>query len=157
MQKLTNCLWFDGRAEEAAKFYVSIFDDSRIVHTALYPEGGPGIPGTVLMVEFVLDGAPFLALNAGPQFTFTPAVSFMVHCRSQQEVDRLWGRLTEGGTEWQCGWLLDKFGVSWQIVPDAFMEMMRSPDKAAAQRGFTAMLPMRKLDLAVLRRAFDGT
>jgi predicted 3-demethylubiquinone-9 3-methyltransferase (glyoxalase superfamily) len=156
MQKITPCLWFDGQAEEAAKFYVSVFPNSRIVRTNHYLEGSPGVPGTVLTVEFVLDGMEFVALNGGPHYQFTPAISFMANCESQEEVDRLWRELSASGQEVQCGWLTDKFGVSWQIVPTAVLPMFSNPDRAAAQRAFTAMLGMKKLDIAELKRAFEG-
>jgi predicted 3-demethylubiquinone-9 3-methyltransferase (glyoxalase superfamily) len=156
MQKISNCLWFDGRAEEAAQFYVSVFKDSRIIRTALYPEGSPGTAGTVMTVEFILNGEKFMALNGGPQYSFTPAISFVATCDTQDEIDDLWQKLSRGGQEVQCGWVTDKFGVSWQVVPAALDEMMSSPDEAAAQRAFTAMLAMKKLDIAVLQRAFEG-
>jgi predicted 3-demethylubiquinone-9 3-methyltransferase (glyoxalase superfamily) len=156
MQKLSYCLWFDGRAEEAAKFYVSIFKDSRIVNTARYPEGSPGTAGSVMTVEFILNGEEFMALNGGPQYAFTPAISFVANCDTQDEIDDLWQMLSQGGEEVQCGWLTDKFGVSWQVVPTALGEMMSSTDKAAAQRAFSAMLDMKKLDIAALQRAYEG-
>ena len=156
MQKISHCLWFDGRAEEAADFYVSLFKDSRIVHTARYLEGSPGTPGSVMTVEFVLNGERFMALNGGPQYTFTPAISFVANCDTQKEIDELWEKLSQGGEEVQCGWVTDRFGISWQVVPTALGEMMSSPDKAAAQRAFSAMLEMKKLDIAALRRAYEG-
>ena len=157
MQKISHCLWFDGRAEEAAEFYVFLFTDSRIVHTARYPEGSPGAAGSVMTVEFVVNGERFMALNGGPQYTFTPAISFVANCDTQEEIDELWEKLSQGGEEVQCGWVTDRFGVSWQVVPTALGEMMSSPDKVAAQRAFSAMLAMKKLDIAVLRRAYEGT
>ena len=156
MQKITPCLWFDGRAEEAADFYVSVFKNSRIVSTTYFPEGSPRPAGSVMTVEFVLHGEGYLALDGGPEFTFSPAVSFMAHCDTQEEVDELWEKLTDGGQEGQCGWLTDKFGVSWQIVPRAFLTMLNAADKAAAQRAFSAMMQMKKLDIAALERAFKG-
>jgi predicted 3-demethylubiquinone-9 3-methyltransferase (glyoxalase superfamily) len=156
MQKIGPCLWFDGQAEEAAKFYVSIFSNSRIVAVSRYPEGSPMPAGSVLMVQFVIDGAEFMALNGGPQYKFTPAVSFVVHCQGQDEVDRMWRQLCEGGVESRCGWLTDKFGVSWQIVPDAVVEMMSGTDGAATRRAVAAMMGMHKLDIAVVRRAYDN-
>jgi predicted 3-demethylubiquinone-9 3-methyltransferase (glyoxalase superfamily) len=156
MQKMSYCLWFDGKAEEAANFYVSIFKDSRIVTTARYPEGSPGTAGSVMTVEFILNGEKFMALNGGPQYTFTPAISFVANCDTQEEVDDLWEKLSQGGQEVQCGWVTDRFGVSWQVVPAVLGEMVGSADEAAAQRAFTAMLAMKKLDIAVLRRAFEG-
>ncbi|MGD0996843.1 MAG: VOC family protein [Thermoleophilia bacterium] len=156
MQKISYCLWFDGEAEEAAKFYVSVFRNSRIVTTARYPEGSPGTAGSVMTVEFILNGEPFLALNGGPQYEFTPAISFVATCDTQEEIDDLWQKLSQGGREVQCGWLTDKFGLSWQVVPAALGEMMSSTDRAAAQRAFSAMLGMKKLDIAALRRAYEN-
>jgi predicted 3-demethylubiquinone-9 3-methyltransferase (glyoxalase superfamily) len=156
MQKMSSCLWFDGNAQEAADFYVSVFKDARIVSTARYPEGAPGTPGSVMTVRFTVNGEEFLALNGGPQFKFTPAISLVVSCDTQEEIDDLWQKLSQGGAEVACGWLTDKFGVSWQIVPAAIGEMMSSPDKAAAQRAFAAMMDMKKLDIAALRRAYQG-
>ena len=156
METMSYCLWFDGEAERAAEFYVSVFRDSRIVRVSRYPEGSPGTPGTVMTVQFVLNGHDFLALNGGPQYSFTPAISFVMTCDTQDEIDELWERLTDGGQEVACGWLTDRFGVSWQIVPKALGEMMASPDKAAGQRAFSAMMEMKKLDLPALRRAFEG-
>ncbi len=156
MQKISSCLWFDGKAEEAAQFYVSAFKDSRIVGTARYPEGSPGTAGSVMTVQFILNGEEFMALNGGPQYQFTPAISFVATCETQEEIDDLWQKLSQGGEEVQCGWVTDRFGVSWQVVPAALGEMMSSPDKAAAQRAFSAMLNMKKLDVAALRRAFEG-
>jgi predicted 3-demethylubiquinone-9 3-methyltransferase (glyoxalase superfamily) len=157
MQTVHPCLWFDGQAEEAAAFYVSVFEDSRIMGTARYLEGSPGEGGAVMTVRFVLNGEEFLALNGGPTFTFSPAVSFVVHCQTQAEVDHYWESLGAGGEEGQCGWLTDKYGVSWQIVPDAMLEMLGAPDRAAAQRAFTAMLTMTKLDITQLQDAFGGS
>jgi predicted 3-demethylubiquinone-9 3-methyltransferase (glyoxalase superfamily) len=156
MEKISYCLWFDGKAEEAAKFYVSAFRNSRIVTTARYPEGSPGTAGSVMTVEFILNGEPFLALNGGPQYEFTPAISFVATCDTQEEIDDLWQKLSQGGREVQCGWLTDKFGLSWQVVPAALGEMMSSTDRAAAQRAFSAMLGMKKLDIAALRRAYEN-
>ena len=156
MQTIQPCLWFDTQAEEAAAFYVSTFKDSRIVDIARYPEGSPGTAGTVMTVRFVLDGQEFLALNGGPVFTFSPAISLVVNRATQAEVDDLWERLSAGGEEGQCGWLTDKYGVSWQIVPDALTEMMSAGDAAAAQRAFTVMLQMKKLDIALLERAYES-
>ena len=160
MPKLSTCLWFDDRAEEAAKFYVSVFPNSKITATTHYPEGLPGVPkpaGSVMTVQFVLDGDEFLALNGGPDFQFSPAISIVAYADSQDEVDTLWRKLTDGGQEVQCSWLTDKFGVSWQVIPREFIEMLNSSDRAAVKRAMAAMMPMKKLDLAVLRRAFDGT
>ena len=156
MQPITPFLWFNGQAEEAAKFYVSIFKNSRVVKTNYYLEGSPGIPGTVMTVQFILDGVKFVALNGGTEFTFSPATSFFVSCQTQEEVDRLWRELSAGGQEIQCGWLTDKFGVTWQIVPAALLDMLGSADRTAAQRAFTAMMGMTKFDMAALQRAYDG-
>jgi predicted 3-demethylubiquinone-9 3-methyltransferase (glyoxalase superfamily) len=156
MQNITPFLWFNGQAEEAAKFYVSVFKNSRIEKINYYLEGSPGTPGTVMTVQFILDGVEFVALNGGPEFTFSPAVSFVANCQTQEEVDKLWSELSAGGQEIQCGWLTDKFGVTWQITPTALIEMLSSADKAAAQRAFTAMMGMKKFDIAALKRAFEG-
>ncbi len=156
MQPITPFLWFNGQAEEAARFYVSVFKNSRIVRTNRYLEGSPGTPGTVMTVEFILDGVEFVALNGGSEFKFSPATSFFVNCRTQEDVDRLWRELSAGGQEIQCGWLTDKFGVTWQIVPVALLDMLGSADKVAAQHVFTAMMGMKKFDVAALQRAFDG-
>lgn len=156
MAKISYCLWFDGRAEEAAEFYVSVFKDARIVETARYLEGSPGEPGTVMTVEFELNGERFMALNGGPQYTFTPALSIVATCESQEEIDDLWEKLTDGGAEVACGWLTDRFGVSWQIVPGGMGEMLGSSDREAAERAFSAMMDMKKIDIGALRRAYDG-
>jgi predicted 3-demethylubiquinone-9 3-methyltransferase (glyoxalase superfamily) len=156
MQTLGTCLWFDTQAEEAAAFYVSLFKDGRLGGITYYQEGGPRPAGTVLTVRFLLDGREFVALNGGPQYAFTPAMSLVVHCDTQEEVDETWGQLCEGGEAWPCGWVKDRFGVSWQVVPKGFMEMLASPDRAAVQRAFSAMMGMKKLDLPALRRAFEG-
>lgn len=150
MQKITPCLWFDGKALEAAEFYVSIFPSSAISRVDRYLEGSPGTPGTVMTVEFSLKGEKFLALNGGPEFKFTPAVSFIVDCETQGEVDHYWARLTEGGEEVQCGWLTDRYGVSWQVTPNVLNKLLTGPDRARAQRVFTAMLGMKKLVIAAL-------
>jgi predicted 3-demethylubiquinone-9 3-methyltransferase (glyoxalase superfamily) len=156
MHTVHPCLWFDAQAEEAAAFYLSIFEDSRIMETMRYLEGSPGETGAVMAVRFVLNGEEIMALNGGPAFAFTPAVSIVVHCQTQAEIDHYWESLTAGGEEGQCGWLTDKFGVSWQIVSDAMLGMLGAPDRAAAQRAFTAMLSMTKLDIARLEQAFSG-
>lgn len=156
MNGIETCLWFDGKAEEAAQFYVSLFPNSRIKETSRYGEGSPMPAGTALMVTFDLDGRPFQALNGGPQNRFTPAVSFVISCRGQEEVDRYWDALVEGGEEGPCGWLTDRFGVSWQVVPDELGSLLGSADPAAAQRATAAMLQMSKLDVAALRAAHDG-
>ncbi|MBA3316316.1 MAG: VOC family protein [Planctomycetota bacterium] len=157
MQKVSPCLLFDDQAEEAAKFYVSVFKNSKILQTTYYGEGMPMPAGTVLTVKFLLDGEEFLALNGGSHDQFSLAVSFMVMCETQAEVDDYWRKLTVGGQEVQCGWLKDKFGLAWQIVPKQFIEMLDSPDKAAVQRGMAAMMmTMKKLDIAELQKAYDN-
>jgi len=156
MHKISPCLWFDGQAEDAAKFYVSIFKNSKIVTTTYYLEGLPQPAGSVMTVAFILDGEVFTALNGGPQFTFSPAISLVAKCDTQEEVDHLWQKLTEGGEEVQCGWLKDKYGVSWQVVPTALIEMLSKTDSAASQRAMSAMLKMKKLDIAELKRAYTG-
>jgi predicted 3-demethylubiquinone-9 3-methyltransferase (glyoxalase superfamily) len=162
LQKITPCLWFDGQAEEAATFYVSIFDNAEMGAVSRYGKEGFGIhgrpEGSVMTVTFRLDGQEFVALNGGPLFKFTEAVSLMVQCESQAEIDRYWERLTEGGDPdaQQCGWLKDKYGLSWQIVPAALSDMMKDPDRRKSERVMKALLPMKKLDLAALRRAYEG-
>lgn len=161
MQKIMSCLWFDNQAEEAVNLYISLFKNSKILNSARYDEAGAkasGRPvGSVMTVTFTLDGQEFMALNGGPIFKFTEAVSFVVNCESAEEVDRFWNTLTaDGGEEGQCGWLKDKFGLSWQIVPTALGEMMSDKDPAKAQRVMQAMLQMKKIDVAGLRRAYDG-
>ncbi len=152
----TTCLWFDGQAEEAADHYLSIFKDSRLGRIGRYTEAGPGPAGTVLAVEFELNGQKFVALNGGPQFTFNEAVSFQIHCRDQAEIDYYWSRLSEGGTEVACGWLKDRYGVSWQVVPAGLVDMIGDPDPEKAKRTTEAMLSMTKFDIAALRRAYEG-
>lgn len=156
MQNIAPCLWFDGQAQQAASFYVSVFRHARITATSYYGEGAPGQPGSVMTVSFVLDGQEFLALNGGPHFKFTPAVSFIAYCDTQADVDHYWDKLCEGGAPNQCGWLTDRFGVSWQVVPRMLPALFSGTDKAAAQRAMNAMLKMVKLDIAALQRAFDG-
>lgn len=162
-QRITPCLWFDDQAEQAAEFYTSIFKNSRIGHIARYGEAGYEIhgraAGTVMTVDFVLDGHTFTALNGGPIFKFNEAVSFQINCATQEEVDYYWNKLTEGGDEQaqQCGWLKDKFGVSWQVVPTALNEMINDPDTEKSQRAFAALLQMKKLDIDALRRAYAGS
>jgi predicted 3-demethylubiquinone-9 3-methyltransferase (glyoxalase superfamily) len=155
-QKIIPNLWFDTEAEEAAAFYTSVFKNSRIVNVAHYSEAGPRRAGTVMTVEFELDGQRFVGINGGPQFTFDEAVSFQVTCENQEEVDYYWERLCEGGEESQCGWLKDRYGLSWQVVPTGMEELFADPDPERAQRAMEAMLGMRKLDVAALRRAADG-
>jgi predicted 3-demethylubiquinone-9 3-methyltransferase (glyoxalase superfamily) len=156
MQKITPFLWFDKNAEDAAKFYTSIFKSSKIAKIARYGDAGPGPKGSVMTVEFELNGEQFMALNGGPEFKFTEAISFVVNCESQEEIDYFWQKLTAGGKEVQCGWLKDKFGLSWQIVPTAIGKMLTDPDPAKSQRVMKAMLEMIKIDLPTLQRAYDG-
>jgi predicted 3-demethylubiquinone-9 3-methyltransferase (glyoxalase superfamily) len=153
MPTITPCLWFDTDGEEAATLYTSIFPNSRVKHVAHYGSAGPRPEGTVMTVDFELDGQPFLALNGGPDFTFSEAVSFTVNCKDQDEVDHYWSALSEGGEEGPCGWLKDRFGLSWQIVPTALPELLAQPDAEAAQRVMAAMLKMKKLEIAELERA----
>jgi predicted 3-demethylubiquinone-9 3-methyltransferase (glyoxalase superfamily) len=153
MQKITPCLWFDTQGEEAANFYTTIFKNSKILDVARYGPAGPGAEGTVMTVSFELDGQKFVALNGGPHFTFNEAVSFQVSCETQDEVDYFWGNLSQGGEEGPCGWLKDKYGVSWQIVPTALVELIGDPDPERSQAAITAMLGMRKIDIEALRRA----
>ncbi len=156
-QKITTFLWFDNNAEEAANFYASIFKNSRILKKARYPEGSPGPKGTVMIVEFELDGQEFIALNGGPHFKFTEAVSLVVHCTTQEEVDYYWEKLTaDGGQESQCGWLKDKFGLSWQIAPDVLLKFWSDAEPAKAQRVMQAMMPMKKLIIKDLEAAAAG-
>ena len=156
MQKIDPFLWFNDNALEAAKFYVSAFKNSKITHIERCGEAGPGPKGSVLIVNFTLQGQNFIALNGGPHYKFTPAISFMVNCDDQKEIDRLWKKLTAGGKEVQCGWLEDKYGVSWQIVPKAFFKMMKDKDRKKSQRVFAAMMKMVKFDIAELKRAYSG-
>jgi predicted 3-demethylubiquinone-9 3-methyltransferase (glyoxalase superfamily) len=156
MQKITPFLWFDHQAEEAAAFYTSIFPDSRVVKVVRYGEAGPGPAGSVMTVEFQLEGQTFVALNGGPHFKFTEAISFVVNCQAQDEVDRYWEELSAGGAEIQCGWLKDKFGVSWQIVPTVLPKLLNDPDPAKSRRVMQAMLKMTKLDIPALQKAYDN-
>ncbi len=153
---ITPNLWFDTEAEEAAAFYVSVFENSRIVTVANYPEGGPGEAGTVMTVEFELNGQRFVGINGGPQFTFSEAVSFQITCETQDELDSYSDRLSEGGEQGPCGWLKDRYGLSWQVVPTGMDAVFSDPDPERAQRAMQAMLGMGKLDIAALRRAADG-
>lgn len=155
MQKITPFLWFDGKAEEAMNFYVSIFKNSKIVSVSRYGEGGPGPKGTVMTATFQLDGQEFFALNGGPQFTFTEAISFFVNCETQQEVDELWEKLSEGGEKSRCGWLKDRYGLSWQVIPSALGEMLRDKDAEKSKRVMMAMLQMDKIDIKTLRQAYE--
>jgi predicted 3-demethylubiquinone-9 3-methyltransferase (glyoxalase superfamily) len=156
MQKITPFLWFDSQAEEAANFYVSVFKNSKIVKIARYGKAGPGPKGSVMTVAFELDGQQFVALNGGPYYAFTPAVSFLVRCKMQEEVDRFWEKLSEGGEIVQCGWLKDRYGMSWQIVPSVLEEMLNDPDHAKSQRVMEAMLQMKKIEIAGLEKAYAG-
>lgn len=156
MQKVTPFLWFDDKAEEAAKFYVSIFKNSKMGSVSRYGDAGPGPKGTVMVAKFQLDGQEFIALNAGPQFKFTEAISFVVNCETQEEVDEFWERLSEGGEKSQCGWLKDKYGLSWQIVPTVLGELMQDKDPQKSQRVMKAMLQMKKLDIQTLKQAYEG-
>ena len=153
LKKITPCLWFDSDGEEAATFYTGIFENSRIVHVSRYGSAGPRPEGMVMTVNFELDGQEFIALNGGPEFTFDEAISFQVNCESQEEVDRFWSKLSAGGEEGPCGWVKDKFGVSWQIVPTLLDELIRDPDTERSQRAMKAMLAMKKIDIAELERA----
>lgn len=152
----TTCLWFDGQAEEAANHYISIFKDARLGRVSRYTEAGPGPAGTVVAVEFELNGQKFVALNGGPQFTFNPAISFQIHCADQDEVDYYWSRLSEGGQEVACGWVTDKYGVSWQVIPAVLIDMIGDPDPEKAKRATEAMLSMTKFDIAALQKAHAG-
>lgn len=153
----TTCLWFDGQAEEAAEFYISVFKNSKLGRTVRHTDAGPGPAGSVLTVEFELNGQKFMGLNGGPEFKFNEAISFQVHCANQDEVDYYWNRLTEdGGQEVACGWVADKYGVSWQVVPSELIDMIADPDPEKAKRATEAMLTMKKLDIAALRKAYAG-
>jgi predicted 3-demethylubiquinone-9 3-methyltransferase (glyoxalase superfamily) len=162
VQPITPCLWFDSQAEEAARYYTSIFENSRIGTITRYSEAGHDVhgqpAGKVMTVEFELNGQPFTALNGGPHFKFNEAVSFQIMCRTQEEVDRYWNKLSQGGdpTAQQCGWLKDKYGLSWQVVPTVLVEMMSDPDREKADRTMEAMLQMKKIDISALERAFEG-
>ncbi|MDQ6755199.1 MAG: VOC family protein [Actinomycetota bacterium] len=156
MQKITPCLWFDTQGEEAAQFYVSVFKNSKILNISRYGEAGPGPEGQVLTVSFELDGQEFTALNGGPEFKFNEAVSFQVSCDSQDEVDRFWNTLSDGGEQGPCGWLKDKYGLSWQIVPSILGELLSGPDARRSQQAMKAMLEMKKLDIRALQEAYDG-
>jgi predicted 3-demethylubiquinone-9 3-methyltransferase (glyoxalase superfamily) len=155
-QKITPNLWFDTEAEEAADFYTSVFKNSRIVFVSHYTEAGPRQAGTVITVEFELDGQRFVGINGGPQFKFDEAVSFQITCEDQEEIDYYWERLTDGGSEGPCGWLKDRFGLSWQVVPEGMDELFTDPDPAKAKRAMEAMFGMKKIDVAALREAAEG-
>ncbi len=156
IQKITPFLWFDHQAEEAVGFYTSIFPNSKIVKVIRCSEAGPGPAGSVLTVEFQLEGLSFVALNGGPHFKFTEAISFVVNCQTQDEVDAYWEKLSAGGAEVECGWLKDKFGLSWQIVPTVLLELLGDPDPKKSQRAMKAMLTMKKLDIRALRQAAES-
>jgi len=157
-QKITTFLWFDKEAEEAARFYTSIFENSKILDVSRYGEAGPGPKGTVLVVEFELAGQRFLALNGGPHFKFTEAISLLVDCETQEELDALWEKLTSnGGNDAPCGWLKDRFGLSWQLVPSAAVRLLHDPDPERAARTMRALMQMKKIDIAALKRAHAGT
>jgi predicted 3-demethylubiquinone-9 3-methyltransferase (glyoxalase superfamily) len=154
MAKITPFLWFDNQAEEAANFYVSVFDNSKVLRTARYGDAGPGPKGTVMTVEFELDGQAFVALNGGPQFKFTEATSFVVDCKTQQEVDRYWEKLSAGGEQGPCGWLKDRFGLSWQVVPTVLSQLLSDPDPKRSQRVMEVMMKMKKLQIEPLENAY---
>ena len=156
MQKITPFLWFDGKAEDAMNFYIQIFKNSKILSTTLYGEDGPGPKGTVMSGIFYLDGQEFMALNGGPQFTFSPAISLFVSCETQEELDNFWEKLSEGGEKQICGWLKDKFGVSWQIIPSILGVMLNDPDPVKSKRVMKAMLQMKKIDIELLKQAYEG-
>ena len=155
-QRVTPNLWFDTQAEEAANHYCSIFPNSRVLSIARYPEGSPGPAGEVMTVEYELDGQRYVNINGGPQFPFTEAVSFQINCADQAEVDYYWDKLTAGGQEVQCGWLKDRYGFNWQVVPEGMAELFEDPDPERSQRAMQAMLQMKKLDVAEMRRAADA-
>jgi predicted 3-demethylubiquinone-9 3-methyltransferase (glyoxalase superfamily) len=156
MQKIAPCLWFDTEGEEAAEFYTSVFPNSKIVDVARYGSAGPRSEGSVMTVTFELDGQEFVALNGGPDFTFNEAISFQVYCENQEEVDRFWSVLSEGGEEGPCGWLKDKFGMSWQVVPTRLFELLADPDREKSQRVMAAMLQMGKIEIDELEKAYEG-
>jgi len=156
MQRISPCLWFDNQAEEAVNFYLSIFKNAKIKSTTRFGEAGPGPKGSVMVIAFELDGVELIALNGGPIFKFNEAVSLSISCQSQAEVDHYWNKLTAGGTESQCGWLKDKYGVSWQVVPLPLTELMASSDAPRVKRMTEAMFKMKKLDIATLEKAFNG-
>jgi predicted 3-demethylubiquinone-9 3-methyltransferase (glyoxalase superfamily) len=157
MQKITTFLWFNDQAEEAANFYVSLFKNSKIGTISRYGEAGPGPKGSVMVVAFELEGQQFLALNGGPAYQLTPAISLMVNCETQQEVDNLWDKLSAGGHKDRCGWLTDRYGLTWQITPIALMNLVADPDQAKSQRVMKAMMQMDKIDIAALERAAQSS
>jgi predicted 3-demethylubiquinone-9 3-methyltransferase (glyoxalase superfamily) len=154
-QNLTTCLWFDNQAEEAVNFYLSVFKNSKLGSVARYGEGGPGPEGSVMTMAFELNGQAFTALNGGPQFKFTEAISFVVNCETQAEVDSLWAKLSAGGQPGQCGWLKDKFGLSWQIIPTVLGKLLSDPDPVKSQRVMQAMLQMQKIEIKDLQQAYE--
>jgi predicted 3-demethylubiquinone-9 3-methyltransferase (glyoxalase superfamily) len=156
MQKIVTYLWFDSKAEEAANFYTSLFEDGKVTGVTRYGEGAPGEPGSIMVVHFQLAGQEFIALNGGPQYRFTEAVSLYVNCETQEEVDRLWTALTDGGQEQPCGWLKDRYGLSWQLIPTALPRLLDDPDPDRARRVIEAMFKMSKIDIATLEAARDG-
>jgi len=156
MQSVSTCLWFDDQAQEAVAFYMSLFPNSRIIDTKYCLEGAPRPAGSVLTIQFTLDGTEYLALNGGPQFKFSPAVSLVAYCDTQDETDALWRKLADGGQESQCGWLTDKYGVSWQIVPRFLLKLLNTSDRAASQRAFAALMKMKKIDMAAVQRAYEA-
>ena len=155
MGKITPFLWFDDQAEEAANFYTSIFNNSKVGDIIRYGKAGPGQEGTVMMVTFQIEGQEFTALNGGPHYTFSPAISFFVDCETQDEVDELWEKLSEGGQEEQCGWLRDKYGISWQIIPSGLTEMLYSDESEKSQKAMQAMLQMVKIDIEKIKLAYE--
>lgn len=155
MQKITPFLWFDGKAEEAMNFYVSIFKNSKVVNISRFGEGGPGPKGTVMSATFQLEGQQFMALNGGPHFSFSPAISFFVSCETQEEVDDLWEKLSAGGQKERCGWLKDKYGLSWQIIPTVLGKLLNDPDPAKSKRVMQAMLQMNKIEIGKLKEAHE--
>lgn len=156
MQKITPFLWFDKNAEEAVNFYISIFKDSKVLSVTRSGEAGPGPVGSVLTIAFQLEGQEFVALNGGPEFKFTEAISLSVDCNTQEEIDEMWAKLTEGGEESQCGWLKDKFGLSWQVNPSILIKMLQDEDPQKAKRVMEAMMKMVKIDIKTLKQAYDG-
>jgi predicted 3-demethylubiquinone-9 3-methyltransferase (glyoxalase superfamily) len=154
-QKITTFLWFDNNAEEAVNFYVSVFKNSEVLKSVPYGEAGPGPKGTIMIIDFQLDDQRFTALNGGPHFKFSEAISLVVHCKTQDEVDYYWEKLSEGGTKVECGWLKDKFGLSWQIVPDVLLELIQDSDQEKSQRVMKAMMKMKKFDIEGLKQAAE--
>jgi predicted 3-demethylubiquinone-9 3-methyltransferase (glyoxalase superfamily) len=155
MPRITPNLWFDSNGQEAAEFYVSVFPNSKITNVTRYTEAGPGPAGTVVTVDFELDGQPYTVINGGPEFTFNEAISLLINCADQEEVDYYWSKLSEGGSEGPCGWLKDRYGVSWQVCPTELIELINDPDQGRSARAMSAMFQMKKLDIAALRAAAD--